>query len=165
MCKTGHSYIKAKMIEEGAILAGEMSGHIFFRDNFYGFDDAFFAALKMLEYLSAEDKPLSQTVASTPYYISTPTIQVQTKDEDKYGIVEKLTEEFKSEGYRVIDINGARAYIGDGWGLVRASSNTPSLVLRFEAKTEEGLARVKEIFKEKLERFDSVSKDWDASGN
>jgi len=164
MCKTGHSYIKAKMIEEEAALAGEMSGHIFFRDNFYGFDDAFFAALKILEYLSAEDKPLSQIVASTPYYISTPTIQVQTTDEDKYGIVEKLTEEFKGEGYRVTDINGARVYIGDGWGLVRASSNTPTLVLRFEAKTQEGLNNIQKIFRDKLQRFPSVNKNWDTSG-
>jgi len=164
MCKTGHSYIKAKMIEEEAALAGEMSGHIFFRDNFYGFDDAFFAALKILEYLSAEDKPLSQIVASTPYYISTPTIQVQTTDEDKYGIVEKLTEEFKGEGYRVTDINGARVYIGDGWGLVRASSNTPTLVLRFEAKTQEGLNNIQKNFRDKLQRFPSVNKNWDTSG-
>ncbi len=164
MCKTGHSYIKAKMNEEGAMLAGEMSGHIFFRDNFYGFDDAFFAALKMLEYLSAENKPLSDIVASTPYYISTPTIQVETPDEEKYGIVKKLTEEFKREGYRVIDINGARVYIADGWGLVRASSNTPTLVLRFEAKTKEGLEHIQKIFRDKLERFDSVSKNWDMSG-
>ncbi|MCR4280880.1 MAG: phosphomannomutase/phosphoglucomutase, partial [Candidatus Kaiserbacteria bacterium] len=111
MCKTGHSYIKAKMIEEGAMLAGEMSGHIFFRDNFYGFDDAFFAGLKMLEYISAEGKPVSEIVASTPYYISTPTIQVETPDKEKYGIVDKLTEEFKADGHRVIDINGARVYI------------------------------------------------------
>lgn len=164
MCKTGHSYIKAKMLEEEAALAGEMSGHIFFRDNFYGFDDAFFAALKMLEYISAENKSLSQIVASTPYYISTPTIQVQTTDEEKYGIVEKLTEEFKAEGYRVIDINGARVYMGDGWGLVRASSNTPTLVLRFEAKTQEGLNNIQKIFRDKLGRFDSVGKDWDTSG-
>lgn len=164
MCKTGHSYIKAKMIEEGAALAGEMSGHIFFRDNFYGFDDAFFAGLKMLEYVSAEGKPVSEIVASTPYYISTPTIQVETPDKEKYGIVEKLTEEFKNDGHRVIDINGARVYIGDGWGLVRASSNTPTLVLRFEAKTAEGLESIQKIFREKLEKFGSVSKKWDTSG-
>jgi len=165
MCKTGHSYIKAKLQEEKAALAGEMSGHIFFVDDFYGFDDAFFASLKMLEYLSTQDKPLSQLIASTPYYVSTPTIQVETTDEDKYKIVDELVAEFKKEGYKVNDINGARVYIDDGWGLVRASSNQPTLVLRFEAKTEEGLKKIQDIFKEKLNRFEKVSKDWDSSGH
>ena len=96
MCKTGHSYIKAKMHDEGAILAGEMSGHIFFSQDFYGFDDAFFATLKMLEYVSSQNKPLSELIASTPYYISTPTIQAKTTDEDKYRIVDELVKEFKN---------------------------------------------------------------------
>ena len=164
MCKTGHSYIKAKLSEERAALAGEMSGHIFFVDDFYGFDDGIFASLKMLEYLSTQDKPLSQIIATTPYYISTPTIQVNTTDEGKYTVVNALTDEFKKEGYRVIDINGARVYMDDGWGLVRASSNTPTLVLRFEAKTQEGLEKIKAIFKAKLDKFDDVSKEWNTSG-
>lgn len=165
MWKTGHSYIKAKLAEEKAAMAGEMSGHIFFVDDFYGFDDAAFAALKLLEYLSSQDKPLSEIIATTPYYISTPTIQVQTTDEEKYTIVDELTKGFKADGYKVIDINGARVYVEDGWGLVRASSNTPTLVLRFEAKTKEGLEKIKTIFKDKLAKYDSVSKDWDTSGN
>jgi len=165
MWKTGHSYIKAKLKEEKAAMAGEMSGHIFFVDDFYGFDDAMFAALKILEYLSTQDKPLSQIIASTPYYVSTPTIQVKTTDEDKYKVVEKLTKEFKDEGYKVVDINGARVYTGGGWGLVRASSNTPTLVLRFEAKTKENLEKIKKIFKEKLDKFKVVSKNWDTSGH
>ncbi len=164
MWKTGHSYIKSKLAEEKAAMAGEMSGHIFFVDDFYGFDDAFFAGLKLLEYLSTQDKPLSEIIADTPYYVSTPTIQVATTDEDKYNIVEELTKEFKDEGYRVFDINGARVYTDDGWGLVRASSNTPTLVLRFESKTQEGLNKIQEIFKQKLNRFDKVSKDWDSTG-
>ena len=165
MWKTGHSYIKFKMAEEGAALAGEMSGHIFFAQDFYGFDDAFFAALKMLEYVSGQEKPLSELIADTPYYLSTPTIQVKTTDEDKYRIVDELIKEFKSEGYRMLDINGGRVYMEDGWGLVRASSNTPSLVLRFEAKTEEGLQKIQTLFKTKLSRFPSVSSDWDTSGH
>ncbi|MBI4091936.1 MAG: phosphomannomutase/phosphoglucomutase [Candidatus Levybacteria bacterium] len=165
MWKTGHSYIKAKLVEERAAMAGEMSGHIFFVDDFYGFDDAFFAALKMLEYLSTQDKPLSEIIAGTPYYVSTPTIQVKTTDEDKYKVVDELVEEFKTEGYKVNDINGARVYIDNGWGLVRASSNTPTLVLRFEAKTQEGLDKIKDLFKQKLNRFDVVSKEWDTSGH
>lgn len=165
MWKTGHSHIKAKLAEEKAALAGEMSGHIFFVEDFYGFDDGFFAALKVLEYLSTQDKPLSEVIASTPYYVSTPTIQVKTTDEDKYNVVESLTKEFKDEGYNVVDINGARVYMEGGWGLVRASSNTPTLVLRFEAKSEEQLEKIKKLFKEKISKFKNVSQDWDSSGH
>jgi len=165
MWKTGHSYIKAKLAEEKAAMAGEMSGHIFFVDDFYGFDDGLFAALKMLEYLSTQDKPLSEIVATTPYYVSTPTIQVQAGDEKKYDVVSDLTKEFKEEGYKVVDINGARVYMHDGWGLVRASSNTPTLVLRFEAKTKEQLDQIMEIFHKKLNRYDFVSKNWDMTGH
>ncbi len=165
MWKTGHSHIKAKMAAEGAALAGEMSGHIFFQEGYYGFDDAFFAALKLLEYLSGQDKPLSELIDGTPYYISTPTIQVPTTDEDKYAIVEELVAEFKAEGYEVIDINGARVYTKEGWGLVRASSNTPTLVLRFEAKNQEELERLQQLMKGKLDRFEKVSKDWDSTGH
>lgn len=164
MWKTGHSYIKAKLAEEQAAMAGEMSGHIFFVEDFYGFDDGAFAALKMLEYLSTQDKPLSEIIAATPYYVSTPTIQVKTTDEGKYKIVEELTAGFKKDGNRVIDINGARVYFDEGWGLVRASSNTPTLVLRFEAKTQEGLDKIKSLFKERLDKYDDVSKDWDTTG-
>ena len=164
MWKTGHSYIKSKLAEEKAAMAGEMSGHIFFVDDFYGFDDGLFAALKMMEYLSTQEKTLSDIIAGTPYYVSTPTIQVKTTDEDKYKVVEQLTAEFKKDGNRVVDINGARVYFDDGWGLVRASSNTPTLVLRFEAKTQEGLDKIKAIFKQRLDRFDVVSKDWDSTG-
>lgn len=165
MWKTGHSYIKSKLAEEKAAMAGEMSGHIFFVHDFYGFDDGVFAALKLLEYLSTQDKPLSEIIAATPYYVSTPTIQVEATDEDKYKIVEELTEEFKKEGYRVVDISGARVYTEYGWGLVRASSNTPTLVLRFESKTEEDLEKMRQMFKEKLDRFPIVSKQWDSTGN
>ena len=165
MWKTGHSHIKAKLAEEKAALAGEMSGHIFFVDDFYGFDDGTFAALKVLEFLSTQDKPLSEIIATTPYYVSTPTIQVTTTDEDKYNVVDALVKEFKEEGYKVVDINGARVYIDDGWGLVRASSNTPTLVLRFESTTQEGLEKIRDIFKKKLDKFDSVTKAWNMTGN
>ena len=165
MWKTGHSYIKSKLKEEKAAMAGEMSGHIFFVDDFYGFDDGIFASLKLLEYLSTQNKPLSQIIAGTPYYISTPTIQVKTTDEDKYNVVETLTKEFKDDGYKVIDINGARVYTNNGWGLVRASSNTPTLVLRFEAKNQNDLEKIKKLFKKKLDKFDIVDKNWDTSGN
>lgn len=165
MWKTGHSYIKSKLAQEKAAMAGEMSGHIFFVDDFYGFDDGEFAALKVLEYLSTQDKPLSEIIAGTPYYVSTPTIQVKTTDEEKYMVVEKLVKEFKDDGYKVIDINGARVYMDGGWGLVRASSNTPTLVLRFEAKTQENLEKIENVFKEKLGKFPSVDKNWDTTGH
>jgi len=165
MWKTGHSYIKAKLSEENAALAGEMSGHIFFSEGFYGFDDSFFAGLKLLEYLGGQPKTVSELISDTPYYVSTPTIQVKTTDEDKYSIVEALVKEFRAEGYRMVDVNGARVYMEDGWGLVRASSNTPTLVLRFEAKTQEGLDRIQEVFRKKLEKFPNVDKHWDSSGH
>jgi phosphomannomutase / phosphoglucomutase len=165
MWKTGHSYIKAKLAEEQAALAGEMSGHIFFNEGYYGFDDALFAALKMLEYLSHQEDPLSSIVAGLPYYISTPTIQVPATDESKYDIVDAVVGQFKKEGYRVFDINGGRVYMEGGWGLVRASSNTPTLVLRFEAKTKEQLEAIQAVFKEKLSRFPEVSQEWDSSGH
>src|SRR3989344_3585268 len=164
MWKTGHSYIKSKLKEENAALAGEMSGHIFFVDDFYGFDDAVFAGLKLLEYLSTQDKPLSEIIKDTPYYISTPTIQVKTTDEDKYKVVDQMKSDFMNEGYKVIDISGARVYMDGGWGLVRASSNTPTLVLRFEAKNETDLEKIKALFKKKLDKFEVVSRDWDTSG-
>ncbi len=165
MWKTGHSYIKSKLAEEQAALAGEMSGHIFFSEGYYGFDDAFFAALKLLEYISKQSKSVSAIIAETPHYVSTPTIQVASTDEEKYGIVDTLTAEFKQDGHRVIDINGARVYMEDGWGLIRASSNTPTLVLRFEAKTEAGLEKIEAVFKQKMAQFPSLSTDWDTSGN
>lgn len=165
MWKTGHSYIKAKLAEENAALAGEMSGHIFFGDDFYGFDDAFFAGLKLFEYLASQKETLSELVAATPYYVSTPTIQVKTTDEEKYDIVNKLLETFKTEGYKVVDISGARVYMDGGWGLVRASSNTPTLVLRFEAKTQATLDKIMALFKEKLSAFPNVSTEWDSSGH
>jgi phosphomannomutase/phosphoglucomutase len=164
MWKTGHSYIKAKMAQEKAALAGEMSGHIFFSEDYYGFDDAFFAALKLLEYLSGQSKSVSAVVGDTPYYVSTPTIQARTSDEKKYGIVDQLVASFKKDGYRVIDINGARVYMEGGWGLVRASSNTPSLVLRFEAKTQNSLENIQKVFREKLSAFPDVNQHWDTSG-
>ena len=165
MWKTARSDPKATLSGETAALGGEMSGHIFFGDDFYGFDDAFYAGLKMLEYISQHTKTLSELVATTPYYVATPTIQVKTTDEEKYKIVDELVKMFKHDGYKVVDINGGRVYVKDGWGLVRASSNTPSLVLRFEAKTEAMLEHIKDLFKQKLAGFTNVSTDWDSSGH
>jgi phosphomannomutase/phosphoglucomutase len=168
MWKTGHSYIKAKLREEQGALAGEMSGHIFFARNFYGFDDATFVALKLLEYISRQDQPLSQMIAATPYYVATPTYSVECQDVDgqkadiyKYKVVEELTQHFRAQGYQIIDINGVRVSFQDGsWGLVRASSNLPTLVIRFEARSQERLDEIILFFRQLLDAYPGVSKEW-----
>ncbi len=159
---TGHSYIKAKAKEIDAALAGERSGHIFFRRNYYGFDDATFAGLKLLEFLSVDGRPLSEIVKTLPHYFTSPVWHVPCADEKKYDVVKKLTEELKQEygAEKVVDINGARVYLEDGWGLVRASSNIPALVLVFEAKTEEGLKKIESVFREKLSRYEELGNEW-----
>lgn len=157
---TGHSYIKAKVKEEKAALGGELSGHIFFRDH-YGFDDALYAGAYLLEYLSNQERTLSQLLATTPQYISTTTLHAACADEIKYKIQEKITTEFKKMGLRVIDINGARVYLDNKtWGLVRPSSNLPVLVLRFEAKTKPKLQEVQKLFHNVLDKYQEVSKQW-----
>jgi phosphomannomutase/phosphoglucomutase len=164
MWKTGHSHIKKKLHDEQAPLAGEQSGHIFFVEGYYGFDDANFAALKLLEYISAQKEPLSKIIESTPYYVSTPAYHAHAADNIKYGIVEKLTKEFKDEKYRVIDINGARVYFPNGgWGLIRASSNLPALVIRFEAKNEKDLKEIEAVFRKKLTQFPEVATEWESA--
>ena len=159
MFKTGHSWIKNKCHEVGAAMGGEMSGHMFFFDGYYGFDDALFAGLKMIEYLSNENKTYSELIAATPHYSSSPALHVDCADEVKREVVSKLVEEFKSE-YEVIDIDGARVLFGDGWGLVRASSNLPVLVLRFEARTAERMKEIEEVFREKFRRFPEIGTEW-----
>lgn len=161
MWKTGHSYIKAKLWEIKAALGGEKSGHIFFgQPVYYGFDDGVFAALKLLDYLSRQNKAFSQVMSTIPQYVTTPTLNVDCADEVKYGIVDKLTEEFKDEGYEVNDINGARVKMEGGWGLVRASSNLPVLVLVFEGRTEAEMEKIKGIFREKMDKYPEIGKEW-----
>ncbi len=153
MWKTGHSLIKNKMKAEKALLAGEMSGHIFFADRYFGFDDALYASLRLAEIVSASDVPLSQLLADLPQTVSTPEIRVECPDEKKFKIVELLTERLKQEGFQVIDIDGARVIFEDGWGLVRASNTQPVLVLRFEARTEERLLEIRRLIEQKLEEI------------
>jgi phosphomannomutase/phosphoglucomutase len=163
MWKTGHSYIKQKLWDEKAPLGGEMSGHIFFGEPAYrGFDDAVFAALKLAEFISQREEPLSSLIAQTPYYVSTPALQASCPDEVKYDVVERLTKEFQEEGYDVITVNGARVNFGDGWGLVRASSNLPVLVMRFEAKTQGRVDEFMAIFREKLAQYPEVGSEWES---
>jgi len=151
MWKTGHSLIKNKMKEEAALLAGEMSGHIFFADRYFGFDDAVYASLRLAEIVAQSEIPLSEMLKDLPKMVSTPEIRVECPDEKKFEIVSRLTERLKKEGYQVIDIDGARVIFEDGWGLVRASNTQPVLVLRFEAKDEARLKEIRSLIEGKLE--------------
>jgi phosphomannomutase / phosphoglucomutase len=143
MWKAGHSLIKAKMKETGAILAGEMSGHIFFADRFYGFDDATYAGARILEILSKTDLSLSELLADVPASVSTPEIRVDCAEEKKFIVVNKIAEEFSATN-EVITIDGARILFENGWGLVRASNTQAILVLRFEADSEENLRLIQQ---------------------
>lgn len=162
MWKTGHSYIKSKLHELGAELAGERSGHIFVGgDDYYGFDDASFVTAKLVEYLSNSENSLSEIIKEFPQYVTSPEIQTKCADELKYDVIDKVIKEFK-ELYpgKVCDINGARVEFDDGWGLVRASSNLPCLVLIFEAKTAQRLKEIRQIFKDILDKYPEIEKNW-----
>ena len=147
MWKAGHSLIKAKMKETNAALAGEMSGHIFFADRFYGFDDATYAAARVVEILSNTEKKLSELLADLPPTFSTPELRVPCSDETKFDVVKQIAEEF-SKTNKVIDIDGARIVFDHGWGLVRPSNTQAILVLRFEADSQEHL----EVMRNTVER-------------
>ncbi len=149
MWKTGHSLIKKKMKAENAALAGEMSGHMFFADRYFGFDDATYASLRLLEILSRTDQPLSALLADVPETFTTPEIRVECPDDQKFDVVEKITAHFKKD-HDVIDIDGMRVLFGDGWGLVRASNTQPALVLRFEALSEERLNEIRALVENTL---------------
>ena len=140
MWKTGHSLIKARMKETKAELAGEMSGHMFFADRYYGFDDALYAACRLMEIVSRSEEPLSAQLSDLPQTQATPEIRVDCPDDRKFEIVNAIRERF-SRNYEVIDVDGARINFDKGWGLVRASNTQPVLVLRFEAQSPELLAK------------------------
>jgi phosphomannomutase/phosphoglucomutase len=140
MWKTGHSLIKAKMKQEHAELAGEMSGHMFFADRYYGFDDALYAACRLMEVVATSGKSLSALLADVPKTVVTPEIRVDTPDEVKFDVVREVTNHFRGR-YRVNDIDGVRIHFPQGWGLVRASNTQPALVMRFEATSSELLRR------------------------
>ncbi len=143
MWKTGHSLIKKKIREEQAVLAGEMSGHIFFADRWFGFDDAIYASARLLEILSRSGKPMSAMLSDLPATFSTPEIRIYASDEVKFGIVEEVRKALSAR-HEVIDIDGVRAVFPGGWGLVRASNTQAVIVLRFEAETERALADIQE---------------------
>lgn len=159
MWKTGHSLIKKKIKEEKALLAGEMSGHIFFADRFFGFDDAIYSSARLLELLSRSDKRISQMLSDLPKTFSTPEIRIYASDEVKFKIVEEVKKEL-SQKYPIIDIDGVRAIYPGGWGLVRASNTQEALVLRFEGDTEKDLenieSEVKQVIEEVIQRLEQT---------
>jgi phosphomannomutase/phosphoglucomutase len=161
MWKTGHSFIKEKIAEEKADLGVELSGHIFVVHGYYGFDDALFAALRLIESLSRQSTSVSQILETAPKWFSSPVYNAYCDDQEKYKVARELTERFKKEGYRVIEVSGARVVFPDGWGLVRASSNLPQLVLRFEARTPERLKEIETIFRELLKAYPSIGGKWE----
>ncbi len=143
MWKTGHSLIKSKMAETGAPLAGEMSGHIFFADKYYGYDDGIYAAVRLLGLLSRSGKKLSDLHKALPQMINTPEIRFECADDRKFGVVEEITQRLLKDGAEFIDIDGVRVNTPDGWWLVRASNTQPVLVARAEASSLDGLERLK----------------------
>jgi phosphomannomutase/phosphoglucomutase len=149
MYKTGHSLIKTKMKEEHAELAGEMSGHIFFADRYFGFDDALYAACRLIEIVAASGKPLSHQLEGLPKMVDTPEIRVDWPDETKFQVVEKVTAALRDQ-YKVVDIDGVRVIFDQGWGLLRASNTQPVLVMRFEAATPELLAEYQAVVENAL---------------
>ncbi|MBU3759041.1 MAG: phosphomannomutase/phosphoglucomutase [Candidatus Omnitrophica bacterium] len=152
MWKTGHSLIKAKMKETHAELAGEMSGHIFFVDRWFGFDDAIYGACRVLEIADEDARPLSQHLADLPELFSTPEIRVDCPDQVKFALVKKAVEHFKKT-HRVIDTDGARILFDGGWGLVRASNTQPVLVMRFEAQSEEKLLAIRSLVEKTIQEL------------
>ncbi len=158
--KTGHSLIKAKMKETGAVFTGEMSGHMFFADEYYGYDDALYATGRLLRILSQQDKPLSQLLADIPHYHSTAETRIPCPDEKKFQVVKNLVEQFRQQ-YEVIDIDGVRVLFDDGWGLVRASNTQPVLVARCEAKTKEGLQNNCAVIKNAIRQQEVGDFDWE----
>ena len=155
MWKTGHSLTKAKMKAEHAPVAGEMSGHMFFSQDFFGHDDALYAAARFVAMLSKGDQTVSQIVDTLPKYVNSPEVRIECPDDRKFAIVDELAKEFARD-HDVIDIDGARVSFEDGWGLVRPSNTQPVLVLRFEAKTAEGLERISNTFRNALSRYPEV---------
>lgn len=143
MWKTGHSLIKEKMRETGALIAGELSGHICFADEYLGFDDAPYAACRLLEMVAASPRPLSRMTAALPAYVSTPELRIEVPEEDKFELVERAVQHFSAR-HEVVAVDGVRVLFGDGWGLVRASNTQPVIVARYEAKTAGRLAEIQE---------------------
>jgi phosphomannomutase/phosphoglucomutase len=152
MWKAGHSLIKAKMKEEHAVLAGEMSGHIFFAHRWFGFDDGVYSSARLLELLSRTDAPMSSLLADVPRTESTPELRVDCPEEKKFEVVRRAQEWFASR-YEAVTVDGVRVVFPDGWGLVRASNTQPLLVLRFEATTKARLDEIQKLVRGKVDEL------------
>ncbi|MDX8402137.1 MAG: phosphomannomutase/phosphoglucomutase, partial [Mariprofundaceae bacterium] len=152
MRRTGHSPIKAKMKETGALLAGEMSGHMFFADRFFGFDDAVYAGARIMQVAAAHDGPFSTILADMPPAVSTSEIRLDCPDARKFALVAEAKAHFRAEGLKIIDVDGVRIEFDDGWGLLRASNTQPSLVMRFEAENEARLEEIRALVEDWLKR-------------
>ncbi len=152
MWKTGHSLIKKKMKEVDAALAGEMSGHMFFADRYFGYDDAMYASCRLFEIISKSGKTIAELLDGVPPTVVTPEIRVHCPDEVKFSLVEKVREHFRQK-YSIIDVDGVRVLFDHGWGLVRASNTQPALVLRFEAETEEQLKEYQQTVEEAVAKL------------
>jgi len=152
MWKTGHSLIENKLHQENAPLAGELSGHLYFADEYYGYDDAIYASLRLLRIMDNEGKKLSELFSEVKDYFSTPEIRVEVPDEKKFEIVENLKNYYRGK-YPSSEVDGIKVYFPDGWALVRASNTQPALVVRVEAETESSLEEIKKDFIEVIEKF------------
>jgi len=154
MGKTGHSFVKAKMIETDALLGGEMSGHVFFKERWYGFDDGLYTAARLLEILSNDSRSPTEIFSALPDSVNTPEININFAEGEHYKFVEKFITQAEFDGAEKVTIDGVRANFSDGWGLVRASNTTPCLVLRFEADSEAAIERIQVQFREQIRRID-----------
>lgn len=155
MCPTGHSIVKHVMKKEQAALAGEMSGHLFFKDRWYGFDDALYSACRLLEIISASDKSVSEQFASVPNSVNTPELKIAIADEDKFQFMEQFNEIAHFPTAHIIAIDGLRVEFSKGWGLLRASNTTPCLVARFEADDEDSLQQIMHLFRIQMKRLNA----------
>jgi phosphomannomutase/phosphoglucomutase len=141
------------MKEEHAELAGEMSGHIFFKNRYFGFDDAIYSSARLLEILTTEPRKLSALLADVPKTYASPELRVDTVEEKKFELVKRATETLRKAGHSIIDVDGVRVTFPDGWGLIRASNTQPILVLRFEASTPERLKEIQALIEGTVEQM------------
>jgi phosphomannomutase/phosphoglucomutase len=157
MWKTGHSHLKRKMREDGILLGGEVSGHMFFAENYYGVDDGILAACKLLAIAARAEQPLSRLFDSVPHLHATPELKAPCPDDEKFRVIEELARDLRQR-YETIDIDGARVlFPGGGWGLVRASNTNPYLTLRFEARTAGEIEEMKRVIYDALRRYPFVT--------
>ena len=163
MWRTGHSLIKAKMAETGSPLAGEMSGHVFFADRWYGFDDALYAAVRLLGILARSGAPLSTVTDALPHVLNTPELRFDCDDRRKFAVIGEVAARLKTEGARVSDIDGVRVSTEDGWWLLRASNTQAVLVARAEARSDKGLERLKAALVSQLEASGLAAPDFSGS--